>query len=188
MPRAFAQETHFPARIYGDVKGGGWGFESRSINHRMIPKWPRDVDDNGKPFQLHDSGSVDTCSDAAMPLSRPLGTAILSATTSHRQPTSPAPLFLPLLRNVRAHQIRCVLDAAAQPARKAVCALRLERPPGWFGRLVAGGSEDKAAYECAWDVETKHPSARNKPEALQFRYDAGIYCMHGTRYSIFHCG
>lgn len=69
-----------------------------------------------------------------------------------------------------------------------MCASRLERPPGWFGRLVAGGSEDKAAYECAWDVETKHPSARNKPEALQFRYDAGIYCMHGTRYSIFHCG
>lgn len=85
-------------------------------------------------------------------------------------------------------RLACVLDAAAQPARKAVCASRLERPPGWFGRLVAGGSEDKAAYECAWDVETKHPSARNKPEALQFRYDAGIYCMHGTRYSIFHCG
>lgn len=152
------------------------------------PDEPRDGDDNVKPFQLHDSSSVDTCSDAAVPLSRPPGTAILSATTSHHQPTSPAPLFLPLFRNVRL-RLACVLDAAAaQPARKAVCASWLERPPGWFGRLVAGGMKRKAAYECAWDVETKHPSARNKPEALQFRYDAGIYCMHGTRYPIFHCG
>jgi hypothetical protein len=35
----------------------------------MIPKWPRDGDDNGKPFQVRDSGSVDTCS-GAKPLSR----------------------------------------------------------------------------------------------------------------------
>lgn len=134
LPRAFAQETHFPARIYGDVKGRGWGFESRSINHRMIPKWPRDVDDNGKPFQLHDSGSVDTCSDAAMPLSRPPGTAILSATTSHRQPTSPAPLFLPLFRNVRAHQISVRLGHSSTTCQEssvrfeARASARLVRP------------------------------------------------------------
>ena len=31
----------------------------------------------------------------------PIGTAILSATTSYRQPSPLAPLFLPLFRNVR---------------------------------------------------------------------------------------
>lgn len=140
--------------------------------------------DIGKPFQVHDSGSVDTCSDAAaMPLSRPPTGDGRPVRHHEPWPTDFAgPSFPSALSQRPAQILACVLEAAQLAV---LCASRLERPPGWFGRLVAGGGEKKAAYECAWEVETKHPSARNKPEALQFRYDAAyIACMaHGIPYS-----
>lgn len=137
--------------------------------------------DIGKPFQVHGSGSVDTfrrSSNAALPPTdgRPV---------RHHEPWPTdfaGPSFPSALSQRPAQILACVLEAAQLAV---LCASRLERPPGWFGRLVAGGGEKKAAYECAWEVETKHPSARNKPEALQFRYDAAYNaCMaHGIPYS-----